>query len=100
MGIEGFEAESESLNAKSKKKSKSADSGRKEELKTYREQHLWHVSKLELVLRSLDNHRIDLAELAVTKESIDYYMEDCQTPDFYFDDSCYDALNLDEFAPL
>jgi len=42
---------------------------------------------------------VDFEELAMTKDAIEYYVESCDEPDFYFDEEVYDIYNLDAPDP-
>merc|ERR1719487_3007757 len=69
---------------------------REEDVKKQIRRHMWHMSKMEVVLRRMDNDAIDLDELNSAKESIEYYVEECDDPDFYFDETVYDPFHLDD----
>merc|ERR1712232_582714 len=63
-----FEADVESI---SNKKSPSADDkSRGAELKVWQERHAWHIKKLELLLRALDNDAIEISDLALVRDSV------------------------------
>merc|ERR1712151_225041 len=66
-------------------------------LKTCQERHRWHLNKLELILRALDNDSIDMTDLAVVRESVDVYLENHDDPDNYHDEALYDCFDLTEF---
>ncbi|KAL2801288.1 CCR4-NOT transcription complex, subunit 3 [Aspergillus keveii] len=94
--IEAMEAEEESLHMSMKK-------GKKDVLKTNRladlsritERHKWHVNKLELLLRSLQNGNIETNQVLDLKESIKYYVEDGHNLDYSGEDeTLYDDLNM------
>lgn len=94
--IEAMEAEEESLQMSMKK-------GKKDVIKTNRlgdlahfiERHKWHVNKLELLLRSLQNGNIETAPVLDLKESIKYYVEDGNSIDYSGEDeTLYDDLNI------
>lgn len=96
--VEAMEAEEEQIHASMKK-------GKKDPHKTNRladishisERHRWHVGRLELLLRMLQNGNIETSQIASIKDSIQYYAEDGHNPDFYGEDeSIYEELNLDE----
>ena len=91
--IEGFEAQIESLSS-AKKKGKDHDAI--EELESQITQHNWHVEKLEMIIRALDNDVIDAEQVEELKEEIEYFIESNQDPDFYHDDALYEQLELEE----
>lgn len=55
-----------------------------------------HVAKLELVLRNLENDRLEPAKIDDIRDDLDYYLENNQADDFVEYDDFYDALELDE----
>ncbi|GAB7350022.1 hypothetical protein MBLNU459_g0696t1 [Dothideomycetes sp. NU459] len=94
--IEATEAEAETLQANMKKGKK--DTGKADriaELERTAERHKWHQSKLELLLRSLENGGVDTDQVKDIEDGIKYYVENNQEVDFMEDDSIYDDLNLD-----
>jgi len=95
--VETVEAETESLQAQIKKvKKDSAKADRVAELEHIMERHKWHIGKLELLRRSLENESIDFQQVRDMEESIKDYVENNQEVDFYEDDTMYDEFNLDE----
>lgn len=95
--IESAEAEQDSLTAglkKGKKDTTKAD--RLSELERVLERHKWHVGKLEILLRSLENGSVEVEQVKEIDESIKYYVEQNQEVDFVEDDTLYDELNLEE----
>lgn len=97
LQIESNEAEQETLQASLRK-------GRKDQLKSERvaelerldERHKWHIQKLELVLRLLENGQLEVESVARLQDDIKYYIDSNQDVDFTEDDAIYDDLNLDE----
>jgi CCR4-NOT transcription complex subunit 3 len=94
--IEAMEAEEETIQATMKK-------GKKDATKTVRlsdiarisEQHKWHVGKLELLLRALQNGHVETNQVLEVKEAIKYYAEDGHNADFCGEDeTIYDDLPL------
>jgi len=86
------------LEALGNKKSMSNDErGRQTQLKLWQERHRWHINKLELILRALDNNSIDMTDLAVVRESVEVYIDNHEDPDYGHDDSLYDCFDLTEF---
>ena len=99
--IETVEAETESLQANLKKGKKDiAKADRIAELERTTERHKWHQSKLELLLRALENGQVETEQVKDLDESIRYYVENNQEVDFMEDDSIYDDLNLEEEEDL
>ena len=99
--IETVEAETESLQANYKKgKKDNARIDRIAELERTTERHKWHQSKLELLLRALENGQVDSEQVKDLEDSIKYYVENNQEVDFMEDDSIYDDLNLEEEEDL
>lgn len=99
--IETVEAETESIQANLKKGKKDvAKADRIAELERTTERHKWHQSKLELLLRALENGQVETEQVKDLEESIRYYVENNQEVDFMEDDSIYDDLNLEEEEDL
>lgn len=98
--IEAMEAEEESLQMSMKKNKKDvAKNNRLADLAHFIERHKWHVNKLELLLRSLQNGNIETAPVADLKESIKYYVEDGNNIDYSGEDeTLYDDLNIGDDA--
>lgn len=95
--IEGLEAEEETLQATVKKNKKNmANNDRLGELSRLVERHKWHQSKLELLLRSLENGNVETEQVQEIEEGIKYYVEQNIDVDFIEDDTLYDDLNLEE----
>lgn len=92
--VEEMEAEIESLNS-GKRKKRAEENPRVAELKEHMSRHDHHVQMLERVLRAVYNDAVVLREAKELKESVDYYIDSNQEPDFYEDDEMYDSLNLD-----
>lgn len=95
---EEMEAEIETLNS-GKRKKRSEENPRVADLKEQIGRHEYHVGMLERVLRAVYNDGITPEEASDLKESVDYYIESHQDPDFFEDDEMYDFLSLDT-APL
>merc|ERR1719311_1678194 len=92
-----LEAELEAMD--SKKKRTGSDAAREDEAETQLKRHSWHVSMLEILQRRMENDMVDFEELSSTKDAIEYYVESCEEPDFYFDEEVYDIYNLDAPDP-
>jgi CCR4-NOT transcription complex subunit 3 len=94
--IEAMEAEEEILQASLKKGKKDvAKTNRLADISRISERHKWHVNKLELLLRSLQNGNVETHQVNDLKESIKYYVEDGHNVDYSGEDeTLYDDLNL------
>lgn len=93
--LDQFEADMELLG--NKKSLSNDDKSNLLQLKLHQERHRWHIKKLELVLRAVDNDVIDISDLAVVRESIELYVENHQDPDCYHDEGLYECFDLTEF---
>merc|ERR1711879_797396 len=93
--LDAFEADLELLG--NKNSLSNDDKSRSSQLKTFQERHRWHIKKLELILRAVDNDSIDMSDLAVIRESIELYVDNHQDPDCYHDEGLYDCFDLVEF---
>lgn len=78
---DAIEAELEVIRSKQKKSSK-GKTEREEELDTYRERHNYHVQRLELMLRLLDNDNLSADQIKDVQEDVNYYIDSNQEPDF------------------
>ena len=95
--VETLEAEEETLQATVKKGKKDmGKSDRLSEIGRLTERHKWHQSKLELLLRSLENGNVETEQVHELEDSIKYYVEENQSVEFMEDDTIYDDLNLEE----
>ncbi|KAK2733765.1 general negative regulator of transcription subunit 5 [Onygenales sp. PD_40] len=94
--IEAMEAEEEMIQASLKKgKKDAAKATRLADIARISERHRWHVGKLELLLRSLQNGNVETAQVLDIKEAIKYFAEDGHNADFYGEDeTIYDDLTL------
>ena len=94
--IEAMEAEEETISASMKKgKKDAAKSLRLSDIARISEQHKWHVGKLELLLRALQNGNIEVSQVLDIQEAIKYYAEDGHNADFCGEDeTIYDDINL------
>ncbi|KAK1147388.1 general negative regulator of transcription subunit 5 [Aspergillus melleus] len=92
--IEAMEAEEETLHMQVKKGKKDVSkTNRLADLTRINERHKWHVNKLELLLRSLQNGAIEVNQVIDLKESIKYYVEDGHNVDYSGEDeTLYDDL--------
>jgi CCR4-NOT transcription complex subunit 3 len=95
--LEQSEAEIELLAAsQGKKKGKGPGSERVGELERLNERRKWHIGRMELVQRMLDNGGIPLDKVLATKEDISYFVESNTEEDFEEDEGIYDDLDLQE----
>lgn len=94
--IEAMEAEEEVLQASLKKGKKDvAKTTRLSDITRITERHRWHINKLELLLRSLQNGNVETSQVVDLKDSIKYYVEDGHNVDYSGEDeTLYDDLNL------
>jgi CCR4-NOT transcription complex subunit 3 len=95
--IESAEAEQDTVKATMKKSKKdTAKHDRVAELERILERHKWHVSKLEILLRTVENGSAEVDQVKEIEDGIRYYVEQNQEVDFMEDDSLYDDFNLNE----
>ncbi|KAJ3892767.1 Not1 N-terminal domain, CCR4-Not complex component-domain-containing protein [Lentinula edodes] len=97
MQIEQAEAEIESLQGSGKKRGKSSSTaGRAEELEHLNDRRKWHISRLEIVLRLLNNGSLFTEKAVALKDDVAYFVESNTDEDFDEYEGIYDELNLDE----
>ncbi|KIM45954.1 hypothetical protein M413DRAFT_441010 [Hebeloma cylindrosporum] len=98
MQVEATEAEVEALQGTGKKRNKGGQSnaGRQEELEHLNERRKWHISRLEIVLRMLNNGSLPLEKVNGLKDDVGYFVESNTEEDFDEDEGIYDELKLDE----
>lgn len=97
LQIETCEAEAEGLQVTLKKGRKdTSKADRVAEVERIVERHKWHIQKLELILRLLENGQLEVESVSKIQDDIRYYIETNQEVDFTEDDAIYDDLNLDE----
>jgi CCR4-NOT transcription complex subunit 3 len=95
--IETLEAEGQSLQATMKKgKTDRAKSSRIAEIDHITERHTWHIAKLELIKRSLENGNLETDQVNERKDDISYYVTEGAEPGFNEDEELYDEFNLQE----
>jgi CCR4-NOT transcription complex subunit 3 len=76
LQVEQSEAEIESLQGGGKKKGKANSTvGRLEELEHLNERRKWHISRLEIILRLLDNGSMATERVQDLKEDVNYFVE-------------------------
>ena len=112
--VEMAEAEIETLQGGAKKKHKGGQQAeRLESLEHLNERRKWHISRLELILRLLDNGSMPVEKVNDLKEDVSYFVENnavsffvcsicinimtvVQDDNYDEDEGIYDDLNLDE----
>ncbi|KAF2439530.1 hypothetical protein P171DRAFT_436175 [Karstenula rhodostoma CBS 690.94] len=95
--VERIEAEVEIMQASTKKGKKGVTNAERiSELEETVERHKWHMGKLELLQRALQNGNVETDQVKDVEEGIKYYVDSNQEPDFMEDDTIYDDFNLDE----
>ncbi|OAC99113.1 hypothetical protein MUCCIDRAFT_74712 [Mucor lusitanicus CBS 277.49] len=95
--IEMAEAEQETLQGTSRKGKKDhAKVERTNELEHFIERDRWHINRLELILRLLENDQLSPDRVLAIQDDVQYYLECNQEPDFEEDELVYDDLNLEE----
>jgi CCR4-NOT transcription complex subunit 3 len=93
--VETIEAEVEALQVNMKKGKKgNANAERIAELEELSERHKWHINKLEMLQRALQNSNVETEQVKEAEEGIRYYVDSNQEPDFMEDDTIYDEFNL------
>ncbi|KAK5958051.1 general negative regulator of transcription subunit 5 [Knufia fluminis] len=95
---EELEAEAATLQAGMKKKQKDNQKAeRLAEIETISERYRWHESRLQLLLRSLQNGNVDNQQVLDIKGDIDEVVKDGKDADFDGDayEGIYDDCNLD-----
>ncbi|TFK86819.1 hypothetical protein K466DRAFT_599995 [Polyporus arcularius HHB13444] len=96
--VETAEAEIETLQGGGKKKNKSggAAAERLEALERLNERRKWHISRLEIILRLLDNGSLASDKVLALQDDVKYFVESNMDEDFDEYEGVYDELNLDE----
>ncbi|KAJ1916158.1 general negative regulator of transcription subunit 5 [Tieghemiomyces parasiticus] len=95
--IDVLELEAEGMaNGPKKGKKDSGKAARIREIERLIERHKWHIQRLELILRSMENGRIEPEQIADIQDDVQYYLDTNQDDDFDEDEGIYDELNLDE----
>ncbi|KZT13144.1 uncharacterized protein LAESUDRAFT_639182 [Laetiporus sulphureus 93-53] len=95
--VEQAEAEIETLQGGGKKKKAGTTaSERLETLERLNERRKWHISRLEIILRLLENSTLSTERVQDLRDDIQYFVESNAEDDFDEDEGIYDELNLDE----
>lgn len=92
--IEATEAEAETLQT-GKKKNKAAGD-KLHGLEELNERRQWHIGRLEVVQRMLENGQLNTDQVEVIQEDVKYFVESNSEEDFDYDTGIYDELNLQE----
>ncbi|KAK5790101.1 hypothetical protein VI817_007388 [Penicillium citrinum] len=102
LRIESMEAEEETLQAQMKKGKKDTNkANRMADISRVTERHKWHVNKLELLLRSLQNGNLEVGAVQDLKEGIKYYVDEGHNADYCGEDeTLYDDLNIGDDAEV
>lgn len=80
-------------------KSKKSQKAQLEELQKHVAHHKFHISKLEGIIRLVNNDRLDVAVVDPLRDDLDYYLESYQDEEYakaYDQDYFYESLGLDE----
>lgn len=95
--IDQYESEIESLLAGKKKRLDRDKQERMDDLRGKLDRHKFHISKLETLLRLLDNDGVEAEQVNKIKDDVEYYIDSSQDPDFEENEFIYDdIIGLDE----
>jgi len=95
--IDQYECEIESLLAGKKKRLDKDKQDRMDEFRGKLDRHKFHITKLETLLRMLDNDGVEVEQVRRIKDDVEYYIESSQEPDFEENEYIYDdIIGLDE----
>ena len=75
LQVEQAEAEIETLQGGAKKKKSGSSNSRLEQLEHLNERRKWHINRLEIVLRLLDNGSLPVEKVNSLKEDVTYFVE-------------------------
>ncbi|XP_075149410.1 CCR4-associated factor Not3 isoform X3 [Haematobia irritans] len=90
--IDQYESEIESLLAGKKKRLDRDKQDRMDELRSKLDRHKFHVTKLETLLRLLDNDNVEAEQVNKIKDDVEYYIDSSQEPDFEENEFIYDDI--------
>lgn len=97
LQIDQYESEIESLLAGKKKRLDKDKQDRMDELRGKLDRHKFHISKLETLLRMLDNDSVEVEQIRRIKDDVEYYIDSSTEPDFEENEYLYDdIIGLDE----
>ena len=91
--MDQFEAEIENLSNTKKKKGRNDQAEQMDALNSLLEKHRDHVQKLETLLRMLDNNTVEINQIKDIKDDLDYYIENCQDPEFIENEEIYEEID-------
>eukprot|EP00163_Fabomonas_tropica_P010985 TRINITY_DN213_c0_g4_i1.p1 TRINITY_DN213_c0_g4~~TRINITY_DN213_c0_g4_i1.p1 ORF type:complete len:288 (+),score=67.03 TRINITY_DN213_c0_g4_i1:394-1257(+) len=77
-------------------KKKGRDSQRIANLEETASNHQFHIDKMEILMRRLDNDEVTAEQITDLKDDIEYYVDSNQDEDCFFDDSLYEELIPDK----
>lgn len=100
LQVEQYEAEIESLSSSRKKRSKQSD--KETALGERISRHLFHVSKLEMLMRMIDNGAVEDLDRQIKEEleeDVTYYIKGHNEPDYMENEYLYDMFE-EEFETL
>ncbi|KAG0681803.1 hypothetical protein C6P42_003798 [Pichia californica] len=92
---ESLEAEIEKLQPGKKAKKNIHNEELKKDYEELLSSHQWHTEKLEIILRLLQNEILSVEDIMNLSDDISYYLDENKSPDFVFDDTIYDELDLE-----
>lgn len=92
---EALESEIEKLQPNKKGKKNIHNEEQKKELEELLASHQWHTEKLEIILRLLQNEILSVDDIMNLSDDITYYLDENRSPDFMFDDTIYDDIDLE-----
>lgn len=75
MQVEQTDAEIEALQVGGKKKKGNSAQARLEELETLNDRRKWHIGRLEIVLRLLDNGTLSADQVKALHEDVTYFVD-------------------------
>ncbi|KAG8952828.1 general negative regulator of transcription subunit 5 [Tulasnella sp. 424] len=94
--IEQTEAEIASAQVTTRKKKGASANGKAEELTSLNNRRSWHVGRLEIILRLVNNGSITPDNVNAIKDDVQYFVESNMEEDFEENEYIYDELNLDD----
>lgn len=98
LQLESLEAEEEALQVAVKKSKKDvAKAERLSDVTRILERFRWHQTRLETLLRHLENGKVEASEVNEVRENIEYFVKEGGTLDYQGeDDTLYDDFNLED----
>lgn len=88
-----YESEIESLLAGKKKKLDKEKQDKMDDLKSKLERHKFHITKLETLLRMVDNDSVNIGQIKKIHDDVEYYIDSSQEPDFEENEYIYDDID-------